>query len=382
MKRWPAVGTKKRATCLASIPLGAVLLLMLSGCGVSTGVRAGGTAEATPTSPDSVRIEIDAPSATPPETKPAVTLTDAALVRQLYATIYALPALPDNLACTAERGPHYTLTFRQSTAPLVTVQANRDGCRPVTIVGATPARQATSGFWQQLDQAIFVATPPLRPDRLAIAFTPHAGQAPQSAQITTAAMVLQFYDAILALPLASAAHSCLSAPVPTYQLVFFAGAQTVPAFVDDACHTITVEGGYQSRGGSFTMTVQFRSTLQSVLDSAALAPARPDQLVLSVVKDYTTSHQATVSDTQLMLALYDRVFTLPAIAPQPGCPPNADKLAHTGTYATLTFTQWKLQLVQIATYEGSCSFIQLSTTGQWLQADQAFWDLVHRALAA
>jgi hypothetical protein len=376
------VGTKKRAICLASILLGGVLLLMLSGCGASTEVRAGGTPGAAPASPDSVRIEIDAPSATPPETKPAVTLTDAALVRHLYAAIYTLPALPDNLACTAERGPHYTLTFRQSTTPLVTVQANRDGCHPVTIVRATPARQATSAFWQQLDQAIFVATPPLRPDRLAIAFTPHAGQAPQSAQITSATVARQFYDAILALPLASAAHSCLSAPVPTYQLVFFAGEQTVLAFVDEACHTITVEGDYQSRGGTFTMTDQFRSALQSVLDSAAFAPARPDQLAPSVVKDYTTSHQAPVSDTQLMQALYDRVFTLPAIAPQPGCPPNADKLARKGTYATLTFTQWKLPLLQVGTYEGSCSFIQLSTRGQWLQADQVFWDLVHRALAA
>jgi hypothetical protein len=329
-----------------------------------------------------VRIEIDAPSAMPPETKPAVTLTDAALVQHLYATIYALPALPDNLACTAERGPHYTLTFRQSTIALVTVQANRDGCHPVTIVGATPARQATSAFWQQLDQAIFVATPPLRPDRLAIALTSHAGQAPQSAQITSAARVLQFYDAILALPLASAANSCLSAPAPTYQLVFFAGAQTAPASVDDGCRAITVEGGYQSRGGTFTMTDQFRSTLQSVLDSAAFALARPDQLALSVLKDYTTGSHVSVGDIELIQALYDRAFTLPAIASQPGCPSNADKLAHKGTYATLTFTQWELPLLQITTYEGSCSFVQVPTTGQWLQADQAFWDLVHRALAA
>jgi hypothetical protein len=82
-----------------------------------------------------------------------------------------------------------------------------------------------------------------------------------------------------------------------------------------------------------------------------------------------------------MLALYDRVFTLPQIASQPGCPPDADKVAGKGTWATLTFTQWTLPLVQIATYEGSCSFVQVVTTGQWLRADQAFWDLVHRALA-
>src|SRR5260370_40671738 len=101
------------------------------------------------------------------------------------------------------------------------------------------------------------------------------------------------------------------------------------------------------------MNDQFRSVLRSVLSGATFAPARPAQLALSVVKGQTASYQANVSDTQLMLALYDRVFTLPETASQEGCPPNADKLAGKGTYATLTFTQWNLPLVQIATYEGS-----------------------------
>ncbi len=368
------MGSKKQAIYLTSIILGAVLVL--SAC--RTGTGAGSTPGA---APDSVRIEIDAPSATAPGTKPVVTLSDAALVRHLYATIYALPTLPANRACTDERGPHYTLTFRQSTASLVTVQANRDGCRPVTIASETPDRQGTSAFWQQLDQAIYTATPLLSPDRLAIEFTPHAGQAPQSAQITSAATAWQFYDAILALPLASAAQGCPAELEPTYQFVFFGGEQTVPASVNDTCQTVSVEGGYQARGGAFAMNDQFRSVLRSVLSGATFAPARPDQLALSVVKGQTASYQANVSDTQLMLALYDRVFTLPETASQEGCPPNADKLAGKGTYATLTFTQWNLPLVQIATYEGSCSFVQRSSTGQWLRADQAFWNLVHRTLA-
>src|SRR5262249_15388206 len=190
---------KKQAIFLPSVLLGAVLVL--SACGLRTG--AGGTAGA---APDSVRIELD-PDATPPGTNPVLTLRDAALVQRLYATIYALPplsALPADQVCTSERGRHYTLTFRQGTIPLVTVQANRDGCRPVTIAGETAVRQGTSAFWQQLDQAIFTATPPLSPDRLAIALTPHAGQAPQSAQIPSAATARQFYEAILALPQASA----------------------------------------------------------------------------------------------------------------------------------------------------------------------------------
>jgi hypothetical protein len=163
-------------------------------------------------------------------------------------------------------------------------------------------------------------------------------------------------------------------------LVFFAGEQTVLACVNDTDQTVAIEGGYVSRGGDFAMNDQFRSVLRSVLAGATFAPARPDQLALSVAKGHTSS-QLNVSDTQLMLALYDRVFTLPVAAPQPGCPPDADKVAGTGTWTDITFTQWKLPLAQIATYEGSCTFVQVSTTGQWLRADQAFWDLVHRALA-
>jgi hypothetical protein len=263
----------------------------------------------------------------------------------------------------------------------VTVQANRDGCRPVTIAGGTSVRQGTSAFWDQLDQAISVATPPLSPDRLAVAFTPHAGQAPQTAQIASAATARRLYDAILALQPASTAQYCPATSVPTYQFVFFAGEQTVPASVDDTCQSVSVQGGYQWRGGNFAMNDGFRSLLRSVLANANFAAARPDHLALYVTKVQTSSYQVNVSDTQLILAMYDRVFALPETAPQPGCPPSADKVAGKGTFATFTFTQWNLQLVQIDTYEGSCSFVQLSPTGQWLQADQAFWDLVHRALA-
>lgn len=373
--------TKKQATFLISVILGAVM--MLSACGISAGASSTPpTAGTSSNSPDSVRIEIDAFSpGIPPGTKPMLTLSDGALVRQLYATIFALPALPANRACTDELGPHYTLTFRYHSTTLASVQADRDGCRPVTIIGKTPVRQGTSAFWQQLDQAIFTATPPLSPDRLAIAFTSQSGKAPQTALITSAATARQFYDAILALPLASAAQACSDELLPTYQFVFFAGEQTAPASINDSCQTVIVEGGYQSRGGAFAMNDQFRSLLRSLLAGATFAPARPDQLALSVAKGHTTSDQPNVSDTQLMLALYDYIFTLPETAFQPGCPPDADKLAGKGTYAMFTFTQWSLPLVQIATYEGSCTFVQIATTGQRLRADQSFWDLVHRALA-
>ncbi len=79
-----------------------------------------------------------------------------------------------------------------------------------------------------------------------------------------------------------------------------------------------------------------------------------------------------------MLDLYAQVFKLPETAAQPDCPPESDKLAGKGTHTTLTFMQWDLPLVRIDTYEGSCSSVQLNETGEWLQGNQAFWDLLHR----
>jgi hypothetical protein len=379
----------RSARSLTSVLLGAqmALLLALSACGASTGP--GSTAHSQPPSPDNVRIEIAATAPLPGGTFPVVTLSDAALVRQLYATIYALPTSGAAAGgCTRMAGPSYTLTFRQGTAPLVTVQADYSGCRTVTIVGATPVRQWTSAFGEQLQQAIVHATSPLRPTRLAIAVAPHATQtlaAPQSAEITTAAVAQQLYDAILALPLVSAGgEGCPSVATPTDQFVFFAGEQMVPACVDDTSQTVIIDGGYQWRGGVFTLTDQFRSQLRSILAGAKFAPGRPDQFGLTVTKGHTSA-EAPVSDTQLFLALYDRIFTLPVVAskgewPFPGCPPDADKVAGTGVWTRFTFTQWDLLLMRIDTYEGSCRFVQEADTGQGLKSDQAFWDLVHRAL--
>jgi hypothetical protein len=383
--------TKKQAILLTVLLLGAVMALTACGAQTGPGGIAGtpGVATARPDRPDHVRIASDEPIAPPPGatfttpggTPPAVTLTDVALVRQLYATIYALPTLPPERACTAERGPHYTLTFLQGTATLATVQANRDGCWPVTIAGETLVREATSAFWQQRDQAIITATPPLSPDRFAIATAPQAGQAPQSALITSATIAQQVYDAILALPRTGASPNCSAEPVPTYQIVFFAGDQAVPASVDDICQTVEVDGGYQWRGGRFATNDQFRSILQSVLAGATFAPAQPDHLKLAVTKGNNPSYQMNGSDHQLMLALYDQVFQLSETAVQPNCPPVEDKVGGKGTFTTLAFTQWDLPLARIDTYQGSCSYVQMSDTGPRLQANQTFWDLINREQA-
>lgn len=382
------MATKRQAMFLAGLML--ITLTALSACGASSvpGGSAGtpGTSTATP---DRVSIVIDEPMAPPPGetatptegTQPVVMLTDAALVRQLYATIFALPALAPDRACTAELGPHYTLAFFQGTATLVTVNFHRDGCWPVAIVGETLVREGSREFGQQLDQAILTATPPLSPDRLAIATAPHAGQAPQSALITSAPAAQQVYDAIIALPRANVAQGCPADSEPTYQLVFSAGEHQVPASVNETCQTVEVDGDYQWRGGKFTMGDQFRSMLQAVLAGITFASARPDNLAVAGEKGQTASYQPAISDDQLMLALYNQVFLLPETAPQPGCPPDSDKVAGTGTFVTLTFTQRGLPLVRIDTYQGSCSYVQLPATGQWLQGDQGFWDLVNRTLA-
>ena len=98
------------------------LLVWLSGCGTNVGTRT-----VLASKPDRVSIQFDLPPG-----EPVVTLTRASMVQQLYATIYALPQMPTYRACTAERGPHYTLTFRQDDTTLVKVVAMRDGCRLLT----------------------------------------------------------------------------------------------------------------------------------------------------------------------------------------------------------------------------------------------------------
>lgn len=377
----------KRAALLAWVLVGVVVAL--NGCGASSvvGSPGAGSPAKGKSGPDSVRIvieapgiAIDGPDGTQTPTKPVVTLADATLVRQLYTTILALPDMPAVRACTDELGPHYTLTFRQGGVSLVMVQANRDGCRPVTIAGQTPDRKGTEAFWKQLDQAIYLATPPANPDRLSIEYTPQPGQAPQSALISSAATAKRLYNAILALPLATSWQDCGGDPVPTYQLVFFAPHQAIPAIIYESCQSVSLQGAYQSRGGTYAMNAQFEQTLQAILAGVTLTRAYPDQLSLTVETYRVTSHQVRISDTHLMLSLYDKVFALGSVTPQLGCPPEADKVAGKGTFATFSFSQWSLPLLQVTVYMGSCTYAQLSPNGQWIEGDQEFWDLVHQAM--
>ncbi|HVX29820.1 MAG TPA: hypothetical protein VHA53_05020, partial [Nitrolancea sp.] len=315
---------------------------------------------------------------TPQPSLPEVTLSDAALTRQLYATINALPALPLDRACTAERGPHYTLTFLQGDVTIATVQFHRDGCWPVFIAGDSITREGSQDFVQQLDHAIITATPLLKPDRVAIATAPNPLQAPKSAMITSATTAQQLYDAILSLPRTDAGFGCNGSFVPAYQIVFFSGNQALHASYDDACQTVEVDGGFQWRGGRFAINDQFRTMFTSMLDNAPFAPAVPDHLAFAVNTPATFTPAVDFTDKQVIQALYNEVFQLPVTDGQPNCPSADDKLSGKSRYTTLAFTQWDLLLVRIDTYQGSCSYVQINGTGPLLKADQTFWDLLDR----
>lgn len=367
---------RKWITALSCLLAGVMFALV--GCGASSGRASGHAASANTVSqmnvPDSVRIQVDMPA-----TAPMMTLTNASLVRALYTTINTLPPMPADLGCTMERGPHYTLTFLRGAVSLATVHAHRDGCRPVTISGEARTRRGISAFWKALDQAIYMATPPANPQRVSIEYTPQPGKAPESALITSATTAKRLYDAILALPLVTPDHSCQANLTPAYQLVFFAPAQAIPAAIHNSCGSVVLEGNYQSRGGEYAMSSEFRQIFQAILAGVTLSPARPDHLTTGVASYQSGSREVTVTDARLMSALYDAAFTLASSSPQPGCPSEADKVARKGTFVTFTFTQWSLSLLQITTYQGSSSCAQRSPGGPWVRAGSAFWDLAQRA---
>jgi len=121
-----------------------VLLICLSNCGSSTGI----SGSQPDSKPDHVQIEIDRHLST--RQNPVVNLTLANMVQQLFATIYALPQLPENIACTQELGPHYTLTLLHISAyeaSCVFVARDFDS-------GQSQYLQADQQFWTLLHQAI------------------------------------------------------------------------------------------------------------------------------------------------------------------------------------------------------------------------------------
>ena len=371
----------KNARALVLLLALAVLISSLSACGSNVAGQ-GSTPTATTSLPESVRIAIGGPGA---ETRnaPQVTLRVVAQVQQFYRTTLALPLMPEQIACTAEAGPHYTLTFLRGTQTLAQVVAKREGCGAVTIAGETQDRQASKTFWSQLDQAIYAATPVAKPQSLAIQHALQGNKPVQTARITDATTAQRVYNALLALPRTTSA--CNDNSYPAYQLVFQTTEQAIPAVISQQCHTISLNGNYQSRSGLYTLTAQFEQLFTQTLAGATFAPAHPDQLMQTLDKSYSTSSHGPVTDVQLMQQLYARIFTLPISASGPDCPSEADKIDGKATWYSFDFTQWGLPIMSLTIYEGTCKLIQPSpgmSAGQTLQGDAAFWNLIHRAAHA
>lgn len=361
-------------------------LVGLSGCGMNAGSQAAGPGPGG--NPDSVRIEHDIPTLDPAQSKRVVkrvvTLNVATQARQLYTTIFALPPMPQNIACTADGGFPYTLTFRQGTKTLATVVAARYGCRPVSIAGEPTDRQSTADFWSQLDQAIYQATPVAKPKQLALLHTLQLDRPPQVAQITSVETVQRLYDAILTLPLAPQNGNCPPESLHEYQLVFHTADQAIPSVIDKTCNTISLEGSYQSRSGTFVMNGQFKHLFEQTLAVTPFALAHPDRLTLDLQPGSGTARQGTIADAELRQQLYTKIFALPEGKAPPNCPSGEDKVAGKGKWYTFSFTQWDLPvLMNVDAYEGSCALVSLDAgqgmgMGQILQGDGEFWDLVHR----
>jgi hypothetical protein len=291
--------------------------------------------------------------------------------------------MPQNIACTAEAGPHYQLVFLRRTRTLVQALARREGCRPVTISGESRDRETSPAFWTQLDQAIAAATPIPRPQALAIQHVLQGNQPVQTARITDAATVQRLYSALLALPVATNVD-CSDQQYPEYRLVFQTTNQAIPAVISQQCQTIELTGNYQSPSGTYSLTAQFKQLFMQTLAGATFAPAQPDQL-MKTVESTGTDIQGLVASATLMQQLYARIFTLQASTIEPGCPSVSDKINGKAHWYTLEFTQWSLPIMTLTVYEGSCKRIQPApglNADQTLLGDTAFWNLVHSVASA
>lgn len=363
----------------------AVLLVGLSACG-----RQSASSLADPShTPDQLQIVIHQPGSEVGD--PTVTLTNISLVQRFYGTFTSLALMPQNVACTADAGPSYTLTFLQGGKKLTTVIAQHFGCGDVSTVDKKLDKQANQTFWSQLNQAIYQATPIAKPTQLALLHTFQIDQIPQTARILSATTVQRLYQAVLTLPQTSQNSSCIPDTLPAYQLVFQTADQAIDSVIDQKCNTISLVGNHTSRSGAFTrtgtfiMNDQFKQLFKQTLKAASFAQARPDQLTLNLQAGNSVARQSTITDQELRQQLYTKIFALPEGKVQPDCPSNEDKVAGKEKWYTFNFTQWNLPLLMsVDVYEGSCRQVSLDAnqgmaTGQVLQGDGAFWNLVHQA---
>lgn len=379
MHRKPAPSTLGKAflTLISTAIFG-----LLSACGSTVGVGSHNKSFLPAGTPDQVSIHIETVSLAEQD-QPTVTLQTASLVQQLYSTIYSLSAMPTNQACTAELGPHYSLTFFQGTSNLGDFYAQRDGCRPITLTNTNQDRQTTKDFWDQLDRAIIEASPLAQVQSAAVKHQVTADQPPQIAKIDNIQTAQSLYQAIVALPVSSAP------PVTDidgieYEFVFQTTDQVIPALISPQRQLITLEGNFHSRTGTYAVNADFQKLLSDTLASTQFAAASPDAANFTVATAQTSSHTESAPLAQLQ-PIYQKALTLPTTTAQTDCPSGADKLAGKGTFYSLTFTQWNVPIMHLDIYDGSCTLINLGwsdaiiTANRVLAGDQTFWDMI-RAL--
>lgn len=357
------------------------LLLALSACG--TNVGAPGGAQNPPAAPgdqpDRVQIQVEAPSLNGGK-NPLLTLTQASLLQRLYSAVRTLPEMPQDQACTDELGPSYKLTFLRGGHALTALVAQRFSCQVVNFAGSQQIHQATPEFWSLVDQAVYAATPVGAPQWLAILRVLRLDQPPLTARISSTETTRRLYNAILALPLAPAHSNCPGSSSPAYSLLFHQANLTIPASIDRQCGTIDLEGDYHTKTGRFAMTGAFQQLLNQTLAGATFAPARPDQLSLTVLIGKGTASNRAVTDASLSQQIYTRAFTLPAApAALPQTCDQNDKVNGKGRWYTFDFSQWGLSILHLELFEGSCRLITLFPADKLVEGDASFWDLIHRA---
>ncbi len=353
------------------------LLIGFGGCGVTS--NAGNDTFKPTGSPDSMSITIH--TVVPQNNEQAAILIhDTSLVQHLYATIYALPPMPAQQACTADGGPSYTLTFSQGATRLVQLQADRFGCRPIYIDNPTQARQTTTDFWNQLDSIIAEGLPTPQIAWAAVKRQVSPDQPPQTARLASAQTAQQLYQAIIDLH-ATAQNSDPSDSFD-YEVVFHTADQAIPALISVQHKLVRLEGNFHSHTGTYAFDNNFQQVLTNALTGETFAPAKPDAATLTVTTLQASSHATITNATQLQ-QLYGKILSLPTIQPQADCPSESDKLA--GKFTWYYFTQWDLPIMHIDAYAGSCQSIDIGwadaiTTNHYLQGDESFW-LLLRALA-
>lgn len=351
-------------------PATLVAVLLVAGCGA----RGGGNGALPNAHPDRMLITTNGlgPQGTVQVT---VTVDDAAAAAKLYAAIFALPALPQSVACPAIAGPSYTLAFFESGQAVVTAVADRGGCQTVTI-GTTDTRQADAVFWTLLEQTIAEHAPALRTTRLEAMRVALPDHPPVIFTLNAAGPAQTLYDAIGALPDRPASSACVPSGTRD-ELIFFAGDQRIQGTADhNGCVTLSLPA--LASQATHQADAAFWALLDRTLASASAVTARPDQLDVKVSPSSSdptaTASVKTITQPTVMQPLYDALFALPK-------PPEGWRCTSApGTLYGFSFSWHGMGLVS-AVADAGCNTVTFDGNVIRL-ANQRFWDALLRAASS